>query len=141
MICNGVGQTKALARRLAQCIAPGDCVYLHGDLGAGKTTFARALIQALGFSGTVKSPTYTIVESYPCAQMTVFHFDFYRLKDPEELELMGVRDYFDNDSVQLIEWPEQAKDYISDADYHIYFSGNNACRSIEIVYKDSNIEV
>jgi tRNA threonylcarbamoyladenosine biosynthesis protein TsaE len=99
--------TLALGRALADCIAPGLVIYLIGELGAGKTTLARGLLRGLGYTGKVKSPTFTLVEVYEVSRLYLYHFDFYRFNDPRELGEAGFREYFNPQSVCLVEWPER----------------------------------
>lgn len=111
--------TLQAARQLAAHCHPGQVIYLHGDLGAGKTTLVRGMLQALGHSGKVKSPTYTLVEPYALAPFTVYHFDLYRFQDAEEWEAAGFREYFNPSSVCLVEWPERASAVLPLADIDI----------------------
>lgn len=116
---NSETETQQLAQIVAQSFTEG-VVYLIGDLGAGKTTFTRYFLQHLGHQGAVKSPTYTLVEPYQIQGKAVFHFDLYRLNDPYELELMGIRDYLDTPhALFLFEWPSKGGDEIPPADLTI----------------------
>lgn len=114
--------TIAFATRFAHTLQAGLVIYLHGDLGAGKTTLVRALLQALGYTGRVKSPTYTLVEQYTAAGLNLRHFDLYRFRDADEWESAGFRDEFDGRNVCLVEWPEQASGLLPLADISLTFN-------------------
>lgn len=120
-------KTLELGARLASHCSSPCTIFLEGDLGAGKTTLVRGFLQGLGFTGIVKSPTYTLVEPYEKQGKHIFHFDLYRLHDPEELTYIGIADYFATPCISLIEWPERARQQLPSPDLSCYiraaFSG------------------
>ena len=124
--------TEQLGARLAVSITPA-VVYLRGDLGAGKTTLARGFIHALGYVGKVRSPTYTLVEPYPCERCPVFHLDLYRLADAEELEWLGLRDMLAEPALLLVEWPERGSGILPPADLTIDIEYSGSARVAQLV--------
>ena len=129
--------TKVLGEKIAECCSNLQypfVIYLIGDLGVGKTTLAQNFIQYFGFA-KVKSPTYTLVESYQNENVDIHHFDCYRLTDPEELEYIGIREYLKPRSLQLIEWPELGKGALAKPDILIKLSGNGDSRNAKITFQ------
>lgn len=122
--------TVRLGAALAKARIAGLVIYLRGDLGAGKTTLARGFIQALGYAGPVKSPTYTLLEEYAVGSCQIFHFDLYRLGEPDELEFLGVRDCDRDQAVWLVEWPERACEILPSADITVNLGYRDAGRVV-----------
>jgi tRNA threonylcarbamoyladenosine biosynthesis protein TsaE len=129
--------TVAFATRLAPQIEPGMVIYLHGDLGVGKTTLVRALLHAMGYIGRVKSPTYTLLELYQAGGLHLCHFDLYRFHDADEWDAAGFRDEFNGQNVCLVEWPEKAQGLVPRADLEITLE----ILSTEPTCSSRNIEV
>ncbi len=127
----------AFGRLLADALPSGSIVYLEGDLGVGKTTLCRGIIAGLGFSGTVRSPTYTLVEPYQTAGERIFHFDLYRLGDPEELEFLGYRDYFDGSGICLVEWPERGAGLLPTPDLVVRIEATGGERTLALHTENS----
>ncbi len=110
---------RAIARRLKRT----DLVFVSGELGAGKTTLVRAILRGLGHDGEVPSPTFTLLEPYRIGDLDVIHADLYRVRDSEELEMLGMRDYL-GERLCLVEWPERARDWLPEPDWWIHLSGS-----------------
>ena len=119
-----------LAALFAQQVEAPLVIFLQGDLGAGKTTFARAFVHQLGYVGYVKSPSYGLLESYQVESMNILHLDLYRIEDPEELDFLAIRDLFDEKTVLLVEWPDKGRFHLPEADMRLIFDENREIRTI-----------
>lgn len=125
-------ETLAFGQECSRLFTHPCIVYLNGDLGAGKTTFTRGFLSGLGYSGTVKSPTYAIVESYLLVAQSVQHFDLYRFNSPDEWEDAGLDDLVPN-SICLIEWPQKGGNYVPAADYIIELTAQETGRHLTLI--------
>ena len=126
-------ETLRLAEKISIFLRPNMNLYLKGELGAGKTTFVRGLLRGLGYQDKVKSPTYTLVEPYNLERFTIYHFDLYRFKDEHEWDDAGFREYFNNKSVCLVEWPEKAGHILPQPDISIELIHKSFGRHIHLV--------
>lgn len=131
-ILTDVAATEDLAVSLVQRVSPPLVVYLRGEIGTGKTTFARAFLRAMGVEGAIKSPTFTLFERYDTASGPVFHLDLYRIGVAEEIEYLGLRDYVATPAWWLIEWPERGVGYLPAADLEIVLAYANDGRQVEL---------
>jgi tRNA threonylcarbamoyladenosine biosynthesis protein TsaE len=124
--CKTLADTELLASKVADLLSVPFWMALEGGLGAGKTTFTRALLKALGWTDVVRSPTYTLMEPYPLKGFTCYHLDLYRLSDPEELEYLGLRELQGDDCLVLVEWPDRGKGVLPTMDlgWHIQWEGD-----------------
>lgn len=132
--------TLAAGTALASKLTAGLTIYLHGDLGAGKTTLVRGILHGLGHAGKVKSPTYTLVEPYVISKLNVYHFDLYRFNDPEEWDAAGFRDYFNLQSICMIEWPEKAGELLPQPDIDITLQLQDGGRMLTITANSSQAQ-
>ena len=123
-------ETQELAGQLASLLNARGVVYLSGGLGAGKTTFCRGILRSYGYEGAVKSPTFTLVEPYDLQWGQVYHFDLYRIADPEELEFLGIEDYLEGGHLCLIEWPGRGDGFLPVADILVDIEVDNTERKI-----------
>lgn len=126
-------RTLDLGCRLGRHLVPGMVIYLRGDLGAGKTSLARGILRGLDFGNKVKSPTYTLVEAYKVSRLYLYHFDFYRLDNPGAWIDAGFRDYFNEQSVCLVEWPEKAGSTLPIPDLDVSLAIPDSGRDVRIV--------
>ena len=124
--------TLLLGAEIARALHPGLIIFLHGELGAGKTTFARGILRGLGYQGKVKSPTYNLIELYKISRLYLYHFDLYRFEDPTEWEDTGFREYFNPASICVVEWPQKAEGLLPPADLTFLFRLSDTGRIVEI---------
>lgn len=124
--------TLSFGERLAPRLPPSALIFLRGDLGAGKTTLVRGILRGLGHSGSVKSPTYTLLEPYELPRSVVYHFDFYRIADSGELEFIGIDELMESDALKLVEWPERAEGRLPAPDVEVRLQVEGEGRRIEI---------
>jgi|TARA_B110000196_G_C21052696_1_gene618199 tRNA threonylcarbamoyladenosine biosynthesis protein TsaE len=122
--------TIAFGKLLGGYCAGGARIFIKGDLGVGKTTLCRGILRAFGYEGAVKSPTFTLVEPYELAQQSIYHFDLYRLGNPNELEYIGIDEYFHAQNLCLVEWPERAADALPPCDVEVVLSVSGKSRDI-----------
>ena len=135
-ITHGPDETYAIGVCLGKMAEPGTVIALRGDLGAGKTVFAKGFAEGLGITDVVNSPTFTILQEYPGGRIPMYHFDLYRIEEPDELEELGWEEYFYSDGACLIEWPERAEELLPDNARSLVFArceSDPDLRSVDIL--------
>lgn len=152
LILNNESATESLAQKFSKALLGEKIqedkqktwvIFLKGDLAAGKTTFVRGFLRATGYKGAVKSPTYTLVEPYESDEFfkePIYHFDLYRLSDPEELEFIGIREYFTQQAIVLIEWPERGIGFLPEPDLELSFNTIPEGRKLDIHFLSSDAQ-
>ncbi len=130
----------AMAGKMARLIKPPMIIYLRGDLGAGKTTFTRAFVHGLGYTGSVKSPTYGLLEKYLLQGLQIVHLDLYRIANSGELEFLGIEDHYDSKTILMIEWPEHGRHRLARPDLTIRFEHSGNERFIEFEPHNTNAQ-
>jgi tRNA threonylcarbamoyladenosine biosynthesis protein TsaE len=130
----------AFGQKLARATVVPAVIFIYGELGAGKTTLARGFLRGMGYADRVKSPTYTLVESYELEKITINHFDLYRLNDPEELEFMGIQEYFKTNAICLVEWPKKGLGFLPSPDLSCHIEMHHAGREIKYVAESAHGE-
>lgn len=128
----GEKASERFAEQLASCLSAPLVIAFHGDIGTGKTTIIRAMLKKLGVTSAIKSPTFSLVESYACGEWSVHHFDLYRIHQEDELEYLGFRDYFSHQSICCIEWAEHAGRALPDVDISFSLTIKGAGREMQI---------
>lgn len=126
-------EMRAFGARLLSACRDGGIITLQGNLGTGKTTLVRGALESIGVTSGVRSPTYTLIEFYPFDSLSIAHFDLYRLAEPEELEYLGFRDYLNDQTLCLIEWPEQAAGILGDVGLAITLEYDPEGRRLELI--------
>jgi tRNA threonylcarbamoyladenosine biosynthesis protein TsaE len=135
-----VADTEQLGAKLWEILPSKSLVFLNGELGAGKTTLVRGVLRAAGYTGAVKSPTFTVVEEYFIGERKILHFDLYRLADPEELEWIGIRDYMAQESLCFIEWSALGHGFLPEADFILNLAMKGQGRSAEVLCHSENAQ-
>jgi tRNA threonylcarbamoyladenosine biosynthesis protein TsaE len=130
VICQTLSQLDTFANKFIKTLTAPKIIFLEGELAAGKTTFVRFVLRAMGYTKKIKSPTYTLIETHLLNDFTVFHLDLYRINEEEEILYIGIEDIFTKKSIVFIEWASKAYNLLPDPDITLQFNSNNNLRSI-----------